>query len=53
MVTLGHNYLSTACWHGKHDQCRKECKFCKAPCKCECHDKKDAAAHEAIKRLRD
>lgn len=32
-----HDYLSTACHHGQHDRCRKECKFCAVPCKCACH----------------
>lgn len=36
-----HDYLSTACHHGLHERCRKTCKFCAAPCKCECH-----AAHQ-------
>jgi hypothetical protein len=30
-----HHYLSTACQHGLHDQCRKACKFCGALCACE------------------
>src|SRR5687767_10005861 len=33
----GHDYLSTACFHGLHDRCRRECKFCAQPCRCECH----------------
>jgi hypothetical protein len=32
-----HDYLSTACWHRLHSQCRKTCKFCGRPCQCECH----------------
>lgn len=32
-----HRYLSTACHHGKHSECRKECKFCAAVCGCACH----------------
>lgn len=35
---MPHAYVSTACMHGIHDQCRKECKFCKAPCGCACHE---------------
>lgn len=39
---LTHHYISTACQHGKHDQCRKVCKFCLAQCACtECN-------HEAV-----
>lgn len=33
----GHDYLSTACFHGLHERCRKECKFCGQWCKCKCH----------------
>lgn len=33
----GHDYLSTACLHERHDQCRRSCKFCGMPCRCECH----------------
>lgn len=33
-----HDYLSTACFHGLHDRCRKSCKFCGTNCKCYCHD---------------
>lgn len=32
-----HLYLSTACLHEQHDQCRQTCKFCEAPCICEHH----------------
>lgn len=32
-----HVYLSTACRHQQHDQCRKVCKFCDAPCVCGHH----------------
>lgn len=32
-----HDYLSTACHHGIHLNCRKQCKFCGVPCKCVCH----------------
>jgi pyruvate-formate lyase-activating enzyme len=32
-----HDYLSTACHHGRHFACRLKCKFCQAPCKCGCH----------------
>lgn len=48
----GHVYLSTSCLHGEHGYCRSatgsndstqwaktpaSCKFCGAPCICECH----------------
>jgi hypothetical protein len=32
-----HDYLSTYCWHENHDDCRRECKTCRRPCRCECH----------------
>lgn len=31
-----HVYLSTACQHGKHSECRLSCKFCDAKCSCDC-----------------
>ncbi len=31
-----HDYTSTACYHGKHDRCRRQCKFCSTPCRCSC-----------------
>lgn len=41
-----HDYLSTACFHGKHKLCRKECKFCRSSCQCSCHATKGGADHE-------
>jgi hypothetical protein len=43
-----HVYLSTSCFHGDHNYCKREtgllgnkipgvCKFCQAPCICQCH----------------
>jgi hypothetical protein len=32
-----HTYLSTACLHEAHEQCRQTCKFCSAKCVCGCH----------------
>jgi hypothetical protein len=37
IVDAKHSYLSTACYHGQHERCRKRCKFCDATCECECH----------------
>ena len=31
-----HNYVSTACQHSRHAECRVTCKFC--PANCACHD---------------
>ena len=36
-VLPAHAYLSTACWHQTHHECRKVCKFCGAVCACPCH----------------
>lgn len=44
----GHVYLSTSCLHGEHGYCQSHtglsgakkpsrCKFCEAPCVCDCH----------------
>lgn len=35
--TAIHHYVSTACHHGQHYVCREVCKFCDAPCNCDCH----------------
>jgi hypothetical protein len=32
-----HVYMSTACLHTRHEDCRKTCKFCGAACVCACH----------------
>ena len=32
-----HTYVSTSCFHGHHDQCRRICKYCPALCLCKCH----------------
>jgi hypothetical protein len=34
---FGHGYLSTACIHDQHDNCRLVCKFCHTVCLCKCH----------------
>jgi hypothetical protein len=48
-VPIDHEYLSTACLHGRHSYCAAaerpdgtpkvpgSCKFCQAACVCECH----------------
>lgn len=47
-----HRYLSTGCLHGEHEYCQSntgaagtktpaQCKFCKAPCICPCHEPSD------------
>lgn len=37
MMKIGlHDYLSTACLHGNHAECRVVCKFCSAECRCDC-----------------
>lgn len=36
---MTHDYLSTACHHELHEECRRTCKFCPAECQCSCHKK--------------
>jgi len=48
-----HHYLSTGCLHGEHGYCQTgktkggvtkapaQCKFCRAPCVCDCHQEAD------------
>lgn len=36
-----HVYVSTACVHEKHEECRKACKFCGGACRCSCHAVRD------------
>jgi hypothetical protein len=47
-----HVYLSTSCFHGDHNYCKREtgllgtkipsvCKFCQAPCVCQCHSESE------------
>lgn len=35
------HYVSTACVHGRHDDCRWTCKWCSGTCQCECHHDKE------------
>jgi hypothetical protein len=35
-----HEYMSTACFHNKHVECRRVCKYCPQECICPCHKKK-------------
>lgn len=39
-----HAYVSTACQHQLHQQCRRTCKFCPADCGCMCHIRDELAA---------
>ena len=32
-----HNYVSSACEHGAHRDCRAFCAVCHTPCLCSCH----------------
>jgi hypothetical protein len=36
-VSGPHEYVSTACQHQLHADCRRVCKFCPANCGCGCH----------------
>lgn len=38
LLVSTHDYLSTACEHELHAECRKTCKFCGNACGCACHD---------------
>lgn len=40
--TMPHAYISTACQHLRHQECRRECKFCSATCQCPCHVRVEA-----------
>lgn len=46
-----HDYLSTACYHDLHDQCRKTCKFCFEKCKCPCHANEDHTKEPRMKPI--
>lgn len=43
MYARDHTYVSTACFHGEHEWCRRSCKFCSTPCMCECGHKRVAS----------
>lgn len=56
-----HRYLSTSCLHDHHDYCNNthgavgpkkpaECKFCAAPCRCQCHHRGEQLATESPHR---
>jgi hypothetical protein len=38
-----HVYISTACTHKLHHECRLKCKWCDSTCECDCHDDEPAA----------
>lgn len=42
-----HVYISTACEHERHDECRMRCKFCSAACECDCHQEESARGRDA------
>lgn len=33
-TTIDHHYISTACLHDRHDDCRHTCKYCGNACQC-------------------
>lgn len=45
-----HDYVSTACQHDLHDQCRQTCKFCTKPCRCACHTGTERAKTSKVPR---
>ncbi len=36
-----HKYISTACHHKLHTNCRMICKFCESKCACLCHNREE------------
>ena len=38
-----HEYVSTACQHGRPEDCRRRCKYCGTPCQHPAHDGQPAA----------
>lgn len=50
-MSVGHGYISTACFHEQHNVCRLECKFCSSFCLCKCHYEKDSI--EVQKRFKE
>ena len=32
-----HDFVTTACHHRKHDECKPVCKYCSSHCLCVCH----------------
>lgn len=49
--TPTHDYLSTACYHGLCERCRKQCKFCSVSCRCACHVKQPETPTEPCKHI--
>lgn len=47
-----HEYISTACNHERHDECRKTCKFCDSECKCTCHFRLTVFSNEYLSGLK-
>lgn len=45
-----HAYVSTACLHGRHDDCRRTCKYCSAPCQHPAHASQPDGDPAAIER---
>ncbi len=35
-LTLGHEYLCTACAHRDHRNCERDCDYCQVSCQCMC-----------------
>lgn len=44
-MIAGHDYLSTACMHGVHGECRKNCRYCGEDCQCPCHPHEPSDRH--------
>lgn len=48
-----HQYLSTACYHELHLECRKQCKFCKVHCLCDCHVEIESESATVLSSIND
>ena len=51
-LSTKHLYVSTACVHELHHSCRKECKFCKEPCRCPCHATKPTPPPGSVREVK-
>lgn len=47
-MTDHHEYVSSACTHAMHDECRERCRFCGAACLCACHGRQVERAGAAV-----
>jgi hypothetical protein len=48
-----HHYISTACQHGRHSDCRLVCKYCGAKCECASCEHAEINTDETLRPVRD